>query len=134
SLTISDRGAVNVGSVEIAYFSGSSGTVNIGAAAQDVAAVAGQLNAQSIVFGSGTGTLTFNYTDASYLLSAAISGPGTINQMTGVTTLTGDGSAFSGTTYVTGGELHIGNGGTTGALNGTIVDDTKVVFNRFDDL
>ncbi|MFP3386292.1 hypothetical protein, partial [Tritonibacter sp. SIMBA_163] len=91
----------------------------------------------SVMFGAGTGTLNFNYTDASYLLTADISGNGMINQTadtTGTTTLTGDGSGFTGTTNVKGGVLQIGAGGRTGALNGTIVDDTKVVFNRSDDL
>nr|WP_286167671.1 autotransporter outer membrane beta-barrel domain-containing protein [Ochrobactrum sp. 3-3] len=134
TLTISDQGAVNVGTVRIADWSGSAGTVNIGAAASDAAAAAGTLTTDSIIFGAGAGVLTFNYTDAGYVLEANISGAGTINQMTGITTLTGDGSGFSGTTNVTGGELHIGDGNTTGSLNGTIVDDTKVVFNRSDDL
>ncbi len=137
-LTISDGAIVKVtNKVYIGYNTAVSGVLNIGAAAGDPAAKAGFLTTDSIVFGAGTGTLNFNYTDTDYLLAADISGNGTINQTadtTGTTTLTGDGSGFAGTTNVKGGALQIGAGGRTGALNGTIVDDSKVVFNRSDDL
>ena len=47
--------------------------------------------------------------------------------------MTGDSSAFAGTTTVEG-TLRIGDGGTTGALGGTIVNDGALVFDRSDDL
>ncbi len=137
ALTITDGGSVQSVRTYIASSAGSTGTLNIGAGVDIAAAKAGTLTTGSVMFGAGTGTLNFNYTDASYLLTADISGNGMINQTadtTGTTTLTGDGSGFTGTTNVKGGVLQIGAGGRTGALNGTIVDDTKVVFNRSDDL
>ncbi|MFD2651661.1 autotransporter outer membrane beta-barrel domain-containing protein [Brucella rhizosphaerae] len=132
TLTISDRATVNVATINIARRVGSVGAVSIGSAAGEAAVAAGTLNSDAINFGAGTGTLNFNYTDAAYGLSAAISGSGTINQLTGITTLTGDGSGFTGTTNVTAGTLQIGGGGTTGSLNGSIINDTHVIFNRSD--
>ena len=102
--------------LELALNTGSVGTLNIGS---DVgpAVAAGTLNASSVVFGAGTGTLNFSHTSTGYNFGAAMSsgtGSATINQLAGITNLTGDSSAFSGTTNVTGDTL--GVTGSTGKL------------------
>ncbi|MBI1262019.1 MAG: autotransporter domain-containing protein [Rhizobiales bacterium] len=127
-LTIADDGTVEVngpgGYAFVAKNSGSTGTLNIGAAEGDTAAAAGKLDADRLVFGGGSGTLNFNHTEDSYAFGADISGGGIINQLSGVTTLTGDSSGFTGTTYANGGTLIItgtlgGSGGIIGSSAGT---------------
>ncbi|QYO77642.1 autotransporter domain-containing protein [Devosia salina] len=113
--------------VNIASSSGSTGTLNIGAAAGDAAVGAGKLTAGELWFGSGTGTLNFNHTEDYYEFTVDISGAGTINQLSGVTDLSGDSSGFTGTTYADGGTLLItgqlgGSGGIIGSSAGTTGD------------
>ncbi|WP_375196824.1 autotransporter-associated beta strand repeat-containing protein [Sphingobium sp.] len=105
-LTIADGGRVSVGGT-LAVGGGSAGadgTVNIGGAGS-AAAAAGMLDAATIAFGPGSGTLNLNHTDAGYVLAGAMSGSGAINQLAGVTRLTGTSAAFTGQTAVSGGTL-----------------------------
>ncbi|ADZ68957.1 Serine protease, subtilase family [Polymorphum gilvum SL003B-26A1] len=115
ALTISDGGTVHVdGMMTIARDTGSTGTLNIGAAAGGTAAGAGILDAASLAFGAGAGTLVFNHTDTDYVFGTAISGGGTINHLAGNTTFSADSSGFTGETIVNGGTLTItGELGTT---------------------
>src|SRR5690606_20330294 len=104
-------------------FAGSSGTLNIGAAAGDVAAATGTVQAADIAFGPGVGTINFNHTDTAYDFGAAMSGAGAINQLAGVTLLSGDSAGFSGPTSVSGGALYVNNalgGDVTVATGGTL--------------
>ena len=119
TLTVSDGAEINVGaSTRFARLSDSLTTVNIGAAEGEEAAAAGYLNLQGTMgFYSGTGELVFNYTEEDYDFAADITsgtGDATIRQIAGVTTLSGDSSAYLETTEVTGGALYV-----TGALGGT---------------
>lgn len=107
--------------LRIADVAGSTGTVNIGAAAGDAATAPGVVLATlGVRFGNGTGTLVFNHSSTDYVFAPAISslspGMGTINVLAGKTTLTGDSSDFSGQTNVLGGALTV-NGKLGGALN-----------------
>jgi len=115
SLSISNGGNVTAFSgLFIAAQAGSVGTLNIGADAASVAAAPGTLNAPSIAFGPGAGSITFNHTSANYAFAPAISGVGTINQVAGTTILTADSSGFTGATDVTGGRLAV-NGSLAGS-------------------
>ncbi len=129
TLTIADGGVVNllaqgIGGLSLASNTGSTGTLNIGAAAGETAVAAGTLNADSVSFGSGTGMIVFNHTDTDYDFTAAISGAGTIETYSGTTTLSGDNSGFDGTTDIYGGTLlvtdvlgglaNVSDGGTLG--------------------
>ena len=77
--------------------------------------------------------LTFNRSDAvSY--NSAISGSGSLLKTgSGALTLTAD-NTYTGITTISQGTLQIGNGGTTGAIVGDIVNETTLAFNRSDDL
>jgi autotransporter-associated beta strand protein len=69
------------------------------------------------------GTLIFSRSDAP-IYSGVISGSGAVtilnNPFTGKTILTGD-SSYAGGTTINGGTLQLGNGGTTGSVDGNIV-------------
>ncbi|MDH2348942.1 autotransporter domain-containing protein [Bradyrhizobium sp. SSUT77] len=115
SLSISNGGNVTaLSGLFIATQAGSVGTFNIGADAASAAAAPGTLNAPSIAFGLGAGSITFNHTSANYAFAPAISGVGTINQIAGTTILTADSSGFTGATNVTGGRLAV-NGSLAGS-------------------
>lgn len=137
TLTVADGATVTAGSgsrtVAIATLSGSTGTLNIGAAAGATAVAAGMIEAATIAFGSGTGSLVFNHTDDDYQFDAAIVGGGTLEAYSGTSILTGDLTAFTGDTEIHGGTLSFNstysgaisvlNGGTLGG-NGTLSNVT----------
>ncbi|MCM5555293.1 autotransporter domain-containing protein [Pleomorphomonas sp. NRK KF1] len=107
SLTVSNGGALNAGTVEVAAVSGATGTVVVGAAEGQTATSAGKLNIDTLAFGAGTGKLVFNHTDSAYTFSSAVTGAGTIKSLSGVTSLTGDYSAYTGAVTVDGGLLSV---------------------------
>ena len=104
----------------IGYDPLSTGIVNIGGVGSEAAAGVGTLDAPSVTFGAGNGTLNFNHIDTSgdYAFAAAMSGAGTINHLAGVTTLSGASGGFSGATDVSGGTLLV-----NGTLGGTVAVD-----------
>ncbi|WP_235897800.1 autotransporter outer membrane beta-barrel domain-containing protein [Yersinia alsatica] len=115
TLTITDNGEVSASSLVIARYAGSSGTLNIGSAAGEVASTAGTLDTTSITFGDGNGQINFNHTDTSgsYTFAPAISGVGNIDVYSGTTAMSGL-SDYSGATTIYGGTLAAG---TTGAFS-----------------
>ena len=133
TLTIADGGRVTGDSVVIANDFGSIGTLNIGAAAGATAVAAGTLDTGNVYFGSGTGMLVFNHTDAGYVFAPAISGAGTVEALAGTTILTGE-STYTGGTTIGGGTLQIGNGGTSGSITGDITDNAALAFDHSDDV
>lgn len=117
--TLTDGGALNVGGlVTLAGTAGRTGVVNIGGAEAQAAAAAGVLNTATLTFGPGTGRLNFNHTGTNYTFSPVITGAGAINQVAGVTHLTGNSAAFTGTTTVSGGALHVD--GTLGGAGSSV--------------
>jgi len=103
TLTVADGGTVS-GPIFVASTAGSIGTVNIGAAAGNPAVAPGTLNAASVAFGAGTGTLNFNHTSANYVFTPAISGNGTVNMFAGTTVLTAA-NTYTGATTINDGAL-----------------------------
>jgi outer membrane autotransporter protein len=123
TLTVANGGIVTggggAGTLSIAEFAGSTGSVIVGAAAGETAVAAGTFDVASIAFGAGDGTLVFNHTDTGYDFTAALSGAGTVDIYSGTTILSADSSGFSGTSEVHGGTLSV-----TGMLGGTLnIDD-----------
>ena len=131
TLTIANGGTVSTGGTFVlAGNAGSTGVLNIGAAAGSFAAGTGTFDVGDFEFGTGAGTVNFNHTNASYIFAADMTGTGTINQFAGNTNLTGSSNGFIGAVNVTGGRLSVngslaggqvtvGNGGTLGG-NGII--------------
>ncbi len=138
TLTVANGGLVSTGNgygTSIAVETGSVGTLNIGAASGSAAAAAGTLSSDAVAFGAGTGTIVFNYTGSNYTFAPAISGSGSILLLSGVTSFTGDLSAYTGSLSTAngaqfslpssyGGSLTIGDGTTysvNGSIGGTVV-------------
>ena len=123
TLTVTKGAAVSASEAYIGYSENSTGTLNIGAAADEVAARAGSLDAEFLQFRDGDGTLIFNHTDDNYRFEAGLdsNGSGThiVEHRAGHTTLTGDGSGFAGRTTLSGGTLIVGLDGK-GSLGGDI--------------
>jgi outer membrane autotransporter protein len=126
TLTIAEGGVVTAPSVGIAVNAGSIGTLNIGAGAGNPAAASGTLNAPSVAFGAGTGTINFNHTFLDYVFAPALSGNGTVNVLAGTTIFTGA-NTYSGPTNVDAGTLRAGvqntfspNSAVTVASSGTL--------------
>jgi T5SS/PEP-CTERM-associated repeat protein len=104
TLNIQSGGLVRVGTtgtgiVNIARFSGSTGTLNIGAGPGDSPVAPGTLNAGSVFFGGastgstgfgGTGTINFNHNAPDYVFAPTINGLGAVNVFAGRTILTAD--------------------------------------------
>ena len=118
SLTVADGGTVSTGDgaeglgtiyLGVGVAGLGSGTLNIGAPASAEAIEAGTVRAANIVFGPAA-TLNFNHsgsTEFSAALGGGIPAPfdPSLNHIAGITTLTGDSSAFFGSTNVSGGRL-----------------------------
>ena len=80
---------------------------------------------------ANNGTLAFNRNDTS-TFAGMISGTGSVRQDgTGTTVLTAANS-YSGGTTISAGVLQLGNGGTTGSIQGDIVNNSVLAFNRSD--
>jgi len=127
SLTLSEGGDVTAGTIDLASGSGSTATLNIGAAEGSAAAAAGTLTGSSALSfnADNTGTLVFNHTDTDYDFSKGFTGGGvnsTIKHLAGVTTLTANSTSFAGTTSVSGGTLKVNNllGGDVTMTDGTL--------------
>ena len=80
---------------------------------------------------ANNGALTFNRSDVQ-TFPGLISGSGRVNQIgSGTTILTAD-NTYTGGTTISAGTLQLGNGGTSGAILGNVVDNGALTFNRSD--
>ena len=113
TLNVTNSGVVSVGDgtgqLVLANSAGSVGTLNLGQGG-----TAGVLQAASVTAGSGTATVNFNHT-GSYTfapqLSGSLSGSLSVNQLSGVTVLTGS-NTYTGATTISNGTLTLGSGGS----------------------
>jgi autotransporter-associated beta strand protein len=134
TLTIASGGNVTATAVFLANSNNSIGTLNVGRLGMNEAAGTLTLtdSNNSIVFGSGSGSINFNQSNTASL-SANISGAGSVNQLgSGTSILTGN-NGYSGVTLITNGTLQVGNGSTNGTLgSGTVSNNASLVYNRSD--
>ncbi len=108
TLTLEEGGIARVrngvGTLYIGTEAGSRGILNIGAYDLGHATKAGKLEASTVVFGTGSGTINFNQTDTT-TFAAYISGKGSVIQRgTGTTILSGN-NTHTGGTFVRAGNL-----------------------------
>lgn len=141
TMTVADAATVTASSIRIAYYDGTTGTLNVGAAEGDAAVAAGTLNTASISFGAGlgngessTGTLVYNHTDSGLAVDSVISGAGTVKVLGGRTIFTAANTYSGGTVIGSSATLQVGNGGTSGSIAGNISDSGTLAFDRSDDL
>ncbi len=77
------------------------------------------------------GTVIFDRSDT-VTLTGPVSGGGTLQKIgTGTLRLTGT-NTYTGGTIISGGTLQIGDGGTSGAIVGDVIDNAILAFNRSD--
>ncbi|MBK1622969.1 autotransporter domain-containing protein [Afifella marina] len=111
--------AVTATNLVVAQQNGSVGTLTIGS--ENTPVSAGRIEAETIAFGDGTGTLLLNHSDPDYRLDTALTGNGTVKVLSGTTILTGDSSDFTGTTDIRNARLLVGEEAGSGAsLAGTL--------------
>jgi outer membrane autotransporter protein len=115
TLTLSNGATISAtNGIRIAAAAGSTGILNIGAAAAAPAAAAGAILAPVIQFGpDGGGRIVFNAINANYDLSAKVSGVGSVDVHAGNLTLSGN-NTYSGGTRVRGGTLTLGTSSAAG--------------------
>jgi len=124
-VTLSNGGTLAAPIMILGSNGGEVGTLSIGAPAGSAPVGAGTLALGSLFFGDGSGVINFNHTEAGYTFAPELGGTsGKINQIAGVTNMTGDASQFFGDTLVTGGRLAVenslANSSITVAGNGTL--------------
>lgn len=141
TMTVADGATVTASSIRIAYYDGTTGTLNVGAAEGNAAVAAGTLDTANISFGAGlgsgessTGTLVYNHTDSGLAVASVISGAGTVKVLGGRTIFSAANTYSGGTVIGTGATLQVGNAGTSGSIVGNVSNNGTLVFNRSDDL
>ncbi|THV17281.1 autotransporter domain-containing protein [Rhizobium rhizophilum] len=117
TLIVTGGGFVSADEITIANRAGSYGTFIIGAALGQTAGGSAGFDAEEIHFGDGTGALVFNFGGADVSFDSVIDGTGKITVANGKVLYGGDGSAFTGTTEVSGGTLHLANASLGGILS-----------------
>jgi fibronectin-binding autotransporter adhesin len=133
TVTLANGGRMSVGGqLSLADTAGGTAVLNIGGAEGQAAEGAGVLDAATLALGPGTARVNFNHTEADYTFATAMSGAGTISQRAGVTRLTGDSSAFTGPTTVSGSTLLVNNAlgdaaSTVGVLSGGTLGGTGII-------
>jgi T5SS/PEP-CTERM-associated repeat protein/autotransporter-associated beta strand protein len=121
ALVADGGGGSGAGTILLAGNAGSTGLIEIGAHQGNVAAAPGIVNAATVQFGAGSGTLLFNHTSSNYGFAPALDSTGTIRQLAGVTHLTGDSTNFVGLVSVDGGALYVDNHLAGGSIGGGTV-------------
>ncbi|UXN58384.1 autotransporter-associated beta strand repeat-containing protein [Phyllobacterium zundukense] len=82
---------------------------------------------------TNNGELAFNRSNT-LTFAGLISGSGSVSQIgTGATVLTGV-NTYAGGTTITGGTLQLGDGGTSGSIQGNVANDGTLAFNRSDNV
>ncbi|WP_218128516.1 hypothetical protein, partial [Rhodospira trueperi] len=121
TVTLTDGGTISIdsgtGTLELGRSGGTTGTLNIGAAAGDTPAAPGNLNAATVTLGSGTGLVVFNHDSEDYTFSPDIGGTGDVDVYSGVTTYTGT-MGSSVTTTLRGGTFILNGSMQSATLNG----------------
>ncbi|GAA5629183.1 hypothetical protein Brsp05_04482 [Brucella sp. NBRC 12953] len=128
-LTVSRGGTVTTADeLQIGQLDDAIGTLNIGAAEGDAPVAVGTVTAKQIVVAKGS-QINFNHDSDNFEFSQLITGEGNLNQRAGTTILLADNS-LSGTATISGGVLRLGNGGETGTLQASIVNNATLVFDH----
>ncbi|WP_435655765.1 autotransporter domain-containing protein [Brucella pituitosa] len=115
SLIVKNGGVLSAHSITVAQLGWGTGTLAIGADADSPAAAPGTVDSSTITLGNGNGTIVFNHTANDYVFAPAISGNGTVNTVSGRTSLTGA-NTYTGGTTISGGTV-VANHETDGVID-----------------
>ncbi|KXO73005.1 hypothetical protein AYJ56_17625 [Brucella anthropi] len=116
-LIVKNGGAVSADSITLAQRGWGTGTLAIGADASFPADAPGIVATPTIAFGDGNGTIVFNHTANDYVFAPTISGNGTVNTVSGRTSLTGT-NTYTGGTTLYGGILQVSSDTSLGDVSG----------------
>ncbi len=137
-LNVDGGGVVRVGTsgsgvLTLGNSGAAAGTLNIGAAAGQMALAAGTIQASSVHGGSGSGDklVNFNHTEPDLTFAPNLTGSLRVEQNGGATMLTGSNS-YTGGTLVAGGTLSFASDANLGALSGTLTMRGGTVRNAAD--
>lgn len=100
TIIVSDNGKLSASNIIIANGNGMPGELAIGSRTGQAPTAAGIIDVPTVQFGRGQGQLVFNHTNQNYDFAPSISGNGTVNLLSGTTTLTSANNTYSGTTTV----------------------------------
>jgi len=118
TLLLTESGTATVGggagTATIAENAGSVGTLVFGSLDADSPTAAGALDVATVEFGLGAGRVLFNHS-GTFAFAPNFAGDGVIDQLAGITNLTGDSATFIGDTTIRGGTLLV-----NGSLGGTV--------------
>ncbi len=105
------------------------GTLNLNGYSQSIASVTSQVPASDLVTSAGSRTLTVSPT-SNTTYAGQFSGPINLRKNGSKTFILSGNNAFSAlaTTTINAGTLQIGNGGTTGTLQGNVTDNSVFAF------
>lgn len=132
---ISGSGGINLtqpGTVILSNVNSFSGTTTISSGTLQIGngGSIGSVSSASIVNNS---SLVVNRSD-NVLINSTISGSGSVTHNGSGLTAFGAGNSYSGGTFLNSGILRIGSGGTTGSIQGDVVNNSHLQFDRSDDL
>ncbi|MDQ7968608.1 MAG: autotransporter domain-containing protein [Oxalicibacterium faecigallinarum] len=128
ALTLNSAGTVLLSSsVNIKASILNQGTLQVGNGG-----TSGTLNSDTIALASGT-RLLFNRSDE-IVSNSAISGSGSLTQAGSGTLVLSGANSYGGGTFIRAGTLQVGDGGSSGALTGDVVNDAALTFKRSDAL
>ncbi|MGC1302772.1 MAG: autotransporter-associated beta strand repeat-containing protein, partial [Caulobacteraceae bacterium] len=118
TVTLADGGVLH-SATSIPLSSGSL-VINVGGAVGQAATGAGVLNVTALALGATASQVNFNHTDADYVFATVVGSQGAaeINQVAGVTHLTGASTGFGGVATVSGGALLVD--GTLGSATSSV--------------
>lgn len=77
------------------------------------------------------GMLLFDHSNT-YTFAGTIDGVGAVDQIGGGTTILTGSNTYSGGTTISAGTMQLGNGGNAGSVDGAIIDNASLVFDRSD--
>ena len=130
-----ENGTLNIGDGNVNVTDGATlraaGTVTIGTQGElmiGVGALGGTIDAPLIV---NNGDIVFNLSDST-TLAAPITGSGFVVKTGSGTVILVGNNTYTGGTFIGGGTLQLGNGGTTGSIIGNVADSGILAFDRSD--
>lgn len=114
------------------------GTLNVGARVGEAPAAPGSLRAAQILFGPGTGMVSFNHTSNSHYFETPLVGPGTLVNRAGITYLVPatapppaaptDNSGFTGITQLYGGGLGLTYSAALGTSGVQVLGSSSLIY------